>query len=343
MTQLIKGASDVYSLETQKERQVRMALTVAIIVVFVGVGYFFLPTITKAINNWIDFGISIGKLLLMIVVAYGLWMLRSVLAAKYIAILKKISRAIVRTDLPTFLELVVANRKVKLGKFTSDIGKMRLAIKTHTESMEERKESMEEHLKLAEHYKKRSEDNSLNENERLQAEDNSRHNAKEAAADKKAHDVMQQDKDKMLKTFYFFERLRNNLSNETDSLSNKIERMRSQLKTSSIWKDAAQGATSLLGVTEFEHLTLEETRNKIAENEAAVMNMIADHEHILEKMEAKSDIMDEEGQQLLAQYSSQVSPEEMLEPSQLDDNEKSGTVLSMTQKYKELFPIKKRP
>ena len=70
--------------------------------------------------------------------------------------------------------------------------------------------------------------------------------------------------------------------------------------------EAAHSASALLGVSEFETITLEETRNRIAQNETEVMSMIHDHETLLMKMEAENGIMDDAGQKLLEQYSNKV-------------------------------------
>jgi hypothetical protein len=117
---------------------------------------------------------------------------------------------------------------------------------------------------------------------------------------------MQEDKQKMLKSYNFFDRLYSNLESSTESVANTIGRLRDQLQTSNIWREAAHSASSLLGVSEFETITLEETRNRIAENESEVMSMIHDHETLLMKMEAENGIMDDAGQKLLEQYSNKV-------------------------------------
>ena len=117
---------------------------------------------------------------------------------------------------------------------------------------------------------------------------------------------MQEDKQKMLKSYNFFDRLYSNLESSTESVANTIGRLRDQLQTSNTWREAAHSASSLLGVSEFETITLEETRNRIAENESEVMSMIHDHETLLMKMEAENGIMDDAGQKLLEQYSNKV-------------------------------------
>ena len=117
---------------------------------------------------------------------------------------------------------------------------------------------------------------------------------------------MQADREKMHKSFNFFDRLYSNLQNSTESVANTIGRLRDQLQTSETWRAAAKSASGLLGVSEFESITLEETRDRIVQNEAEVMMMIHDHETLLNKMEAENGIMDDAGQELLDQYSRKV-------------------------------------
>ena len=59
-------SSSVYTLETPDERKMRMGITAALVAAFLLVGYFLLPVITQTIRNWVDFGIEIGKLFIML-------------------------------------------------------------------------------------------------------------------------------------------------------------------------------------------------------------------------------------------------------------------------------------
>jgi hypothetical protein len=165
---------------------------------------------------------------------------------------------------------------------------------------------MQENLDLASQFKKQASDPNSDQHIKEKADDQAKHFSREAAEDKKLLESMQADKEKMLKSYNFFDRLYNNLQNSTESVANTIGRLRDQLETSDTWREAAQSASSLLGVSEFESITLEETRNRIAQNEAEVMMMIHDHETLLMKMEAENGIMDDAGQQLLEQYSNKV-------------------------------------
>lgn len=298
--------NSVYTLETPKERNMRMGMTAVLVAAFLGIGYFFLPTITKTIHNWIDFGVELSKLGLFAVILLTLWYLKDVLVARYQSMIRKITRALVRTDLPSLLEVVVANRRGVLDSFSDSIKKMMKAISLHEDKMKTRKKSMEDNLGRAKHFKERAADTSLSEHERQIAADQQRHFAKEAEADRQLLENMQKDKEKMLKSYNFFDRLYNNLVSSTDSVTNQIERLRDQLQTSETWRSAAESASKLLGVSEFETITLEETRNRIAENEAEVMMMIHDHERLLMKMEADNGIMDDAGQKLLEQYSNKT-------------------------------------
>ncbi len=150
------------------------------------------------------------------------------------------------------------------------------------------------------------------------------HFSREAAEDEKLLKIMQEDKQKMLKSYNFFDRLYSNLESSTESVANTIGRLRDQLQTSTIWREAAHSASSLLGVSEFETITLEETRNRIAENESEVMSMIHDHETLLMKMEAENGIMDDAGQKLLEQYSNKVDVFAFMKPEEEDNKSSVG-------------------
>jgi len=191
--------------------------------------------------------------------------------------------------------------------------------------MTERKKSMQENLDYATQFKKQANDSNTDQHIREKAEDQAKHFSREAAEDKKLLEAMQTDKEKMLKSYNFFDRLYNNLQNSTESVANTIGRLRDQLETSDTWREAAQSASSLLGVSEFETITLEETRNRIAQNEAEVMMMIHDHETLLMKMEAENGIMDDAGQELLEQYSKKVDVFAFMDKKDTKRDNSSGT------------------
>ncbi len=305
MSSLMKSSS-LFTLETPDEKKMRMIITGVIIVAFLGIGFFFLPKITQIIHNWIDFGIALVELFIIVAVIGTLFVMRNVLMNLWKAMIRKMTRWLIKTNLPDLLEVVVANRRGVLAKFNSSIHKMMNAITLHERKMAERKKSMQDNLDYASQFKKQTEDMKSDQHVREKAEDQAKHFSREAAEDKKLLESMQSDKEKMLKSYNFFDRLYNNLQNSTESVANTISRLRDQLETSDTWREAAQSASSLLGVSEFETITLEETRNRIAQNEAEVMMMIHDHETLLMKMEAENGIMDDAGQKLLEQYSNKV-------------------------------------
>ncbi len=300
------STSSVYTLETPDERKMRLIITSILVAVFLLVGYAVLPLLTRTIKNWIDFGVEVGKLFIMIGVVGTLFLMRHVLIARWKSGVRKLTRWLIKTDLPGLLEVVVANRREVLTKFNISIKKMMSAITLHTTKMEERKESMEKNLKYATQFQKQSENPNADQHTKDKAKDQMAHFSREAAEDEKLLKIMQEDKQKMLKSYNFFDRLYSNLESSTESVSNTIVRLRDQLQTSNIWREAASSASALLGVSEFESITLEETRNRIAENEAEVMSMIHDHETLLMKMEAENGILDDAGQKLLEQYSNKV-------------------------------------
>jgi hypothetical protein len=305
MSNLIKSSS-LYTLETPDERKMRIIITAVMIVAFLAIGFFFLPKITQIIHNWIDFGVALLELFIIVAVLGTLFVMRKVLFNLWKAMVRKLTRFFIKTNLPDLLEVVVANRRAVLAKFNTSIHKMMTAITLHERKMAERKKSMQDNLEYASQFKKQAEDPKADEHVREKADDQARHFSREAAEDKKLLESMQDDKQKMLKSYNFFDRLYNNLQNSTESVANTIGRLRDQLETSDTWRQAAQSASSLLGVSEFETITLEETRNRIAQNEAEVMMMIHDHETLLMKMEAETGIMDDAGQKLLEQYSNKV-------------------------------------
>lgn len=308
--------SSVYTLETADERKVRMVITAVVIGVILVFGYVFLPQITKAIQNWIDFGIAAGKLFLMIGIVATLFVMRKVLFAWWKTGVNRLTRLIIKTNLPDMLEVVVQNRRVILAQFNDSIKKMMVAINLHERKMQERKESMQKNIDMAKSFEAKMNDPKQEQHLRDKAKDQYVHFAREAAEDEKLLKSMQADKEKMLKSYNFFDRLYSNLENATESISNTIGRLRDQLETSETWKNAAKSASSLLGVSEFENITLEETRNRIAANETEVMMMIHDHETLLMKMEAENGIMDEGGQKLLEQYSNKVDVFAFMNPDE---------------------------
>jgi len=197
------------------------------------------------------------------------------------------------------------------------------AISLHTTKMDERKESMRKNLDYASQFGKQANSDKLDQHVRDKAKDQMIHFGREAAEDEKLLKIMQEDKQKMLKSYNFFDRLYSNLESSTESVANTIGRLRDQLQASNTWREAAHSASSLLGVSEFETITLEETRNRIAENESEVMSMIHDHETLLMKMEAENGIMDDAGQKLLEQYSNKVDVFAFMKP---EENSKSDAV-----------------
>jgi hypothetical protein len=298
--------SSVYTLETPDEKKMRIGITAGLIAVFLLIGYVLLPLITQTIRNWIDFGIEMGKLFIMIGIIGTLILMRNILIARWKSAIRAMTRFLIKTDLPGLLEVVVANRREVLAKFNVSIKKMREAIALHTTKMEERKASMQKNLEYAAQFDKQANDPKRDQHTRDKAKDQIAHFGREAAEDEKLLKTMQEDKQKMLKSYNFFDRLYSNLESSTESVANTIGRLRDQLQTSNTWRQAAQSASSLLGVSEFETITLEETRNRIAENESEVMSMIHDHETLLMKMEAENGILDDAGQKLLEQYSNKV-------------------------------------
>jgi hypothetical protein len=203
---------------------------------------------------------------------------------------------------------------------------MMTAITLHTTKMNERKESMQKNLDYATQFEKQTNTAKLDQHVRDKAKDQMIHFSREAAEDEKLLKIMQEDKQKMLKSYNFFDRLYSNLESSTESVANTIGRLRDQLQTSNTWREAAHSASSLLGVSEFENITLEETRNRIAENESEVMSMIHDHETLLMKMEAENGIMDDAGQKLLEQYSNKVDVFAFMKP----EDEKKADINATT-------------
>jgi len=316
MADINTTSSSVYTLETPDEKKMRMIITAVLIAVFLLVGYTILPLITKTIENWVNFGIELGKLAIVVLVIGTIIIMRNVLIARYKSFVRKMTRWLIKTDLPGLLEVVVQNRRDMLAKFNVSIKKMMAAITLHNQKMDERKESMQKNLNYAQQFTKQSNDPKLDQHTRDKAKDQIAHFGREAAEDEKLLKIMQDDKQKMLKSYNFFDRLYSNLESSTESVANTIGRLRDQLQTSNTWKEAALSASSLLGVSEFETITLEETRNRIAENEAEVMGMIHDHETLLMKMEAENGIMDDAGQQLLEQYSNKVDVFAFMKPDE---------------------------
>ncbi len=336
MNDVVKSSS-VYTLETPDERKMRMVITAVLVGAFLLVGYFLLPVITQTIRNWIDFGIEIGKLCIIIGIVGTIYIMRNVLIARWKSAIKKMTRWLIKTDLPGLLEVVVANRRATLAKFNVSIKKMMAAITLHTTKMNERKVSMQKNLDYASQFQKQSENPKLDQHVRDKAKDQIGHFSREAAEDEKLLKTMQEDKQKMLKSYNFFDRLYTNLESSTESVANTIGRLRDQLQTSNTWRAAAQSASSLLGVSEFETITLEETRNRIAQNESEVMSMIHDHETLLMKMEAENGIMDDAGQKLLEQYSNKVDVFAFMDADNAADKIQSPTDTSWLTANKDLL------
>src|SRR5204862_7401064 len=131
----------------------RMGITAAIVAVFLLIGYFLMPYITKTISNWIDFGIEMGKLFLMVGIIGTIFLMRNVLIARWKSAIRKMTRFLIKTDLPGLLEVVVQNRRDTLAKFNTSIKKMMAAISLHTTKMAERKDSMQKNLDYAAQFK----------------------------------------------------------------------------------------------------------------------------------------------------------------------------------------------
>ncbi len=125
-------SSSVYTLETPDERKMRMIITAVMVAAFLLIGYVMLPFLTKMIRNWIDFGIEMGKLLIMVGIVGTIILMRNVLIARYKSAVRKLTRFLIKTDLPGLLEVVVANRRGVLAKFNASIKKMMTAITLHT-------------------------------------------------------------------------------------------------------------------------------------------------------------------------------------------------------------------
>src|SRR5215471_15361425 len=184
MSDLIKSSS-VYTLETPDEKKMRMIITAVLVAVFLLVGYFLLPLITQTIRNWIDFGIELGKLLIMIGIIGTIFIMRNVLIARYKSAIRKLTRWLIKTDLPGLLEVVVANRRGVLAKFNYSIKKMMEAVTLHQKKMEERKESMEKNLAYATQFQKQADDPKQDQHLRDKAKDQVAHFSREAAEDQK--------------------------------------------------------------------------------------------------------------------------------------------------------------
>jgi hypothetical protein len=314
----------LFNLETPDEKKMKYIITGVFVLCFLLIGYTAMPFITRSINNWIDFGISVGKLAIMVGIVGTLFLMRKVLYARYKSMVKKMTRWLIKTDLPSLLEVVVDNRKAVLVKFNDSIKKMMTAISLHTSKMNDRKESMQKNLAYAEQFKKQASNEQTDQHSRDKALVQMNHFGREAAEDEKFLKIMQGDKEKMLKSYNYFDRLYTNLESSTESVSNDIGRLRDQLQTSNAWREAASNASALLGVSEFETITIDETRNRIAENESKVLSMIRDHETLLMKMEAENGIMDDAGQQLLEQYSNKVDVFAFMNEN--NEQQKTGSV-----------------
>lgn len=299
-----------YTIETPDEKKFRIMTNVGVGLLFVAVGIFMIPTITKSVNNWIDFGIATSKLALLVgvttLVVGTIWALRKPFYMKWRAFIQRMARKIYQTDLPGILQVIVDNRQTMLQNFSESVKKMLGAIGSHNDKIERRKQSMIENLNFAEQFKKKAEKADISPNEKQIALDNSRHHASEAAKDKDSLEKMIKESEKRRKSYDFFNRTLNNLRNDTSSITNEISRLKDEVEMTETWKNAAQNALKLLGVNPTEGMVLDEARKRIAENEAQVVSMIMDNQALLEKMEMKQDILDESGQLLLEQYSNQV-------------------------------------
>jgi len=77
------------------------------------------------------------------------------------------------------------------------------AITLHTTKMAERKESMQKNLDYASQFGKQAADTKLDQHTRDKAQDQIAHFGREAAEDEKLLKIMQEDKQKMLKSYNF--------------------------------------------------------------------------------------------------------------------------------------------
>ncbi len=177
----VTKSSSVYTLETPDEKKMRMGITAVLVVVFLLVGYALLPLITQTIKNWIDFGVELGKLLIVIGIFGTIFLMRKVLIARWKSAIRKMTRFLIKTDLPGLLEVVVQNRRDVLTKFNSSIKKMMAAITLHTQKMEERKASMQKNLDYASQFAKQANDPKLDQHTRDKAKDQIAHFGREAA------------------------------------------------------------------------------------------------------------------------------------------------------------------
>jgi hypothetical protein len=116
MSNLLKDSS-VYTLETPDEKKMRMFLTAIAVIAFLGIGLFFLPKITQIIHNWIDFGIALVELFVIVAVIGTLIVMRNILFNLWKAMVKRLTRWFIKSNLPDLLEVVVANRRAVLAKF----------------------------------------------------------------------------------------------------------------------------------------------------------------------------------------------------------------------------------
>jgi len=317
--------STVYDLETKQEKSIRRIATfgglgVLVLIIFL----FVVPLITKALVNGIKMSIAAAILGAIVFVGFTIWNFKDILYARYKSWVRKGTRFLVKTDLPGLLEVVIENRQKMLQKFSDSVGKMRKAIMMDDEKIKERKILVQENLDVALQFQKQA-TAATEDHEKTILSNKAKYHSGQAVEDKKMYDTLSENKIKKEKAYQFFDLMRSNLDLDTKSVIATIDRLKTEMASSNIWKSAANTATGLLGVSDFEKMTLEETRKKIMENEAEVMNFVYDNENLLSKMEANSGIMDEKGQQLLEQYSNKVDVFQIGVPA---DNSKPITSLT---------------
>jgi hypothetical protein len=296
----------VYTLETSKEKMIRIGILSVIFTCFLIFGYLLFPLITEALHRWVEFGIEIGRLLFIIGIVGTIILMRNVLVDFWKNTIKKITYFFIKTDLMGLLKVVIDKRHSVLVEFNLSIKKMLEAITLYTMKMEDRKKLMHENLEYISQFTKQSNDTRLDRHTRLKAKDQILFYRNEVSEDDKLLKIMQEERQKMLKSYNYFDRLYCNLETSTSSVVNTINRLADLLQSSVEWRDALQSASSLLGVSEFDSISSDEIRRRIVKNESEVMSMIHDHDILLMKMEADNGIIDYEGQKLLDHYSSKA-------------------------------------
>jgi hypothetical protein len=229
------ATQNIYDLETPKERRMRYIINAAIIVGILIGARIALPFLTDTFRTITDFAVEAWKLALVIgvtaFVVVSLWLLRGVLLQRYKSFIKKVTRALITTDLPGLLEVVVDNRRRVLARFKVSVGKMREALLGTERKIEEYKEKAEKKLKAAE-YEKKQADATTDAHEKAKKLDRAKHLAGQAQLDKKTLESLQTSKIKKQRSYQFFDRLKDQLEYSTEAVSNQIARLRDELESS---------------------------------------------------------------------------------------------------------------